>query len=260
MIPKELLPLFPWFAGLVGLILGSFYTVCVHRYLTGQSIVLPGSHCPLCGRKLRAWENVPLLSFLILRGRCAGCKAPISWRYPLMEAASMVWAVALALRFGPGLAWVLLMAVGGVFLVASFIDLEIFILPDILTYPGILLGLATGVFALGVPLTDSLAGGAAGAGVFWLLRFVHMRARGVEGLGLGDVKLMGMIGALTGWMGLPPAILFGAVSALALAPVFRMLPREDDGPLRIPFGPFLCLGCMLAIFWGERFMLLLAGR
>jgi len=259
MLPEDLTPFFPWLAGLLGLVLGSFYTVCVHRYLTGASIVLPGSHCPECLKPLSWWENIPLLSFILLRGRCSACKTPIPWRYPLLEASSCAWAVLLALRFGPTLPWLMLMAVGGVFLVASFIDLEIFILPDILTYPGAVLGIATGIFGLGLTVEQSLLGAAFGAGLFWLLRFVHMRSRGVEGLGLGDVKLMAMIGGLVGWMGLPPAILFGAGSALVLAPVFR-LGRTQEGPMRIPFGPFLCLGCMLAILWGDKFMLLLAGK
>jgi leader peptidase (prepilin peptidase)/N-methyltransferase len=255
----QIAPVFPWLAAVIGLILGSFYTVCVHRYLTAESLVSPGSHCPECRRPLRWWENIPLASFIVLRGRCSGCGARIPWRYPLLEALSCLTAVLLALRFGPGLAWLMLMAVAGVFLVASFIDLEIFILPDILTYPGAALGVATGVFALKLTLEQSLMGAAMGAGLFWLLRFVHMRSRGVEGLGLGDVKLMFMIGGLTGWMGLPAAILFGAVSALALAPVFKFLSK-DSGPLRIPFGPFLCIGCVLGLLWGDRLMMLLAGR
>jgi leader peptidase (prepilin peptidase)/N-methyltransferase len=279
MFPSQFLPIFPWLAGLLGLILGSFYTVCVHRYLTGASIVLPGSHCPKCLRPLRWWENIPLVSYLILRGRCAGCKAPISWRYPLMEFLSMGWAVLSAkhvidhfvklhaahlagagLNGLPGLflPWLLLMAVGGVFLVASFIDLVLYILPDTLIYPGIVLGVATGVYGLGLPLDQSLIGAAVGAGLFWLLRFVHMRLRGIEGLGLGDVKLMAMIGALTGLLGLPAAVLFGAGSALFLSPLFRFNWREA-GPMRMPFGPFLCLGCMLTILWGDAFMKALAG-
>jgi len=259
MLPPEIVTFFPWIAGILGLVLGSFYTVCVHRYLSGQSIVLPGSHCPACKRPLKWWENIPLFSFLLLRGRCSSCKTPISWRYPLLEATSCAWSVALALRFGPGLPWLALMAVGGIFLVASFIDLEIYILPNILTYPGAVLGIATGVFALGITWEQSLIGAAVGSGLFGLLRFVHMRARGVEGLGLGDVKLMAMIGGLTGWIGLPPAILFAALGALVLSPAFKFVSKET-GPLRIPFGPFLCLGCMLSLLWGDAFMRLLAGK
>ncbi len=257
MIPKELHPLFPWFAAVLGLVLGSFYTVCVHRYLTEESIVFPGSHCPKCKHKLMPWENIPVLSYIFLRGRCGHCKTPISWRYPLMEPSSCAWATALALRFGPTLPWLLLMAVGGIFLVASFIDLVIFILPDVLVLPGIALGLAAGVFGLGLPVQQSLIGAASGFGLFWIVRFVHMRLRGMEGLGLGDVKLMAMVGAITGWAALPAAILFGAGSALLLAPAFRLSSKEN-GPLRIPFGPFLCLGCALAVFWGDSFMHLLA--
>lgn len=260
MFPKELLPLFPWMAGFLGLILGSFYTVCVHRYLTEQSIVFPASHCPHCKGKLRWWENIPLLSYILLGGRCSRCKAPISWRYPLMEALSCAWAVAVAVKFGPGLTWLALMAVGGVFLVASFIDLVLFILPDFLTYPGAVLGVATGIFGLGLTWDQSLLGAAFGFGLFWLLRFVHMHIRGVEGLGLGDVKLMAMIGGLTGWMGLPAAVLFAAVGALVLSPAFRFASRGEEGPVRIPFGPFLCLGCMAALIWGEGFMRLMAGK
>ena len=258
MIPAALYPVFPWLAGFLGLIFGSFYTVCVHRYLKGQSIVRPGSHCPKCLNPLRWWENLPVLSFVILAGRCGHCRAPIPWRYPALELLSALWAVLLAWRFGPGLAWLLLMAVGGVYLVAAFIDLEIFILPDALTYPGAVLGLAAGVLALHQPVLDCLIGALVGAGLFWLLRLAYFKAKGVEGLGLGDVKLMLMIGAMSGWLGLPVTILLGALSALVISPVY-MLASGQGTKARIPFGPFLCLGSMISILWGPYFLRLLAG-
>lgn len=258
LLPPELLPLFPWLAAVLGLVLGSFYTVCVHRYLTEQSIVLPASHCPHCDRPLSWWENIPLLSFLMLRGRCRTCKTAISWRYPLMEALSCAWAVAIALRFGPGWTWLALMAVGGIFLVASFIDLVLFVLPDVLTLPGAALGVATGVLCLGLTAEQSLIGALAGAGLFWLLRLAYLKGKGIEALGLGDVKLMLMIGGLTGWQGLPAAILFAGVAALACSPLFLMGSKEK-GRTPIPFGPFLCLGCMLALLWGDTLMRFLAG-
>lgn len=258
LLPPQLVPFFPWAAGLLGLVLGSFYTVCVHRYLTEQSIVLPGSHCPHCHHPLSWWENIPLLSYVLLWGRCRACKTAISWRYPLMEALSATWAVAIAVRFGPCWLWVALMTVGGLFLVASFIDLVLYILPDALTLPGAALGIATGILGLDLTMEQSLIGAIGGAGFFWLLRFVYLKTKGIEALGMGDVKLMLMIGGLTGWMGLPAAILFAGVGALAFSPFF-VWGSKDKGRTPIPFGPFLCLGCMLALLWGDALMRLLAG-
>jgi len=233
-------------AGLVGLLLGGFYTVCVHRYVVGQAIHRPRPYCPHCLAPLSWLEMIPLASFLALRGRCGHCRGPISPRYPALELLSAAWAVLLAWRLGPGLAWVALMAVGGIFLVAAFIDLEIFILPDILTLPGFFVGLGAAHLALDATVPDSLVGAAAGVGLFWLSRLAYRKARSADGLGFGDVKLMAMIGALTGIKDLPLAILIAAAGTLAAFFLFRK-PGQSTRDMRLPFGPFLCLGAMLVI-------------
>lgn len=256
-------PYFPALAGLLGLLLGSFYNVCVHRYLIGESIVSPGSKCPQCGHKLAWWENIPLLSFAFLRGKCSSCKKPIRWRYPMLELASGLWAFGLALKYGPTLVFAVYMLVGGILLVASFIDLDSYILPDVLTLPGAGIALAGAYFvlrpALGGPsLQDSLIGAGAGAGVFLLLQRVYRKLKGVEGLGTGDIKLMLLLGALLGWRPLPIAITAGAVSALVASVYYLLKPNAPALQTMVPFGPFLSLGAMLYILFGHfywRFML-----
>jgi leader peptidase (prepilin peptidase) / N-methyltransferase len=253
-----LTPLFPYAATVLGLILGSFYSVCVYRYLAGESIVSPGSHCPLCARPLCWYENVPLVSFLAQRGRCRGCGGRISPVYPAIEAVSALWSLALALEYGPSYAYLLYMAVGGIYVVASFIDLDDFILPDMLTYPAAAIALAGKIFVLGEPYLGPLIGAAVGAGSFWLLAEFYLRARGIEGLGLGDVKLMASIGALVGWQGLPLSIVLGCLAALLASPLF-LRGSEEKGRTPIPFGPFLCLGAMLYVLYGRRLSELIAG-
>lgn len=246
-------PAFPFFALVLGLCLGSFYNVCVHRYLTGQSVVWPASHCPTCGHVLSWWENIPVLSYVLLRARCRSCKGVIHWRYPALELLSGLLALILATRFGPGLDWVTYMAFSGIFLVASFIDLDSFILPDILTYPAAVLALCTPLF-LSVDWAETLLGSTLGAGSFFLLRLVYLRVRKIDALGIGDIKLMVSLGALVGLSKLPLMILLSALTGLLVSVAY--LRRSPDKGLRtaIPFGPFLCLGAMLTLLWGEEML------
>ena len=250
-----LLLVFPLFAALLGLVLGSFYTVCVHRYISEESIVWPGSHCPACGHPLAWWENIPLFSFLFLRGRCRTCKARIPLRYVIIEAVSGLLALILALRFGPGLPWLVYMLFGGIYITASFIDWELFILPDRLTLPAIPLAVLAAVFGLGMPWTTSVIGGAVGAGGFWFIQLAYRVLRKREGMGTGDIKLMASIGALIGWPLLPIAVFLSALSALAASVVFLRRPDADGLRTQVPFGPFLCLGAMTAALFGRDIML-----
>lgn len=260
-----LLEYFTPFSFVVGLVLGSFYNVCVHRYLTKESIVFPGSKCPHCEHKLSPWENIPLLSFIILRGRCRSCKAPISWRYPIVELISGLWALGLAWQFGPTLVWAFYMLIGAILIIASFIDFEIYILPDILTLPGAGIAIAGAFFILrpaqGYPsLQDSLIGAVAGAGMFWLLQQFFLRVKGVEALGTGDIKLMVLIGGLLGWQALPIMVTASGVSALAASLYYIFKPNSDGLQTRIPFGPFLSLGCMLYVLFGKYYILYATGQ
>lgn len=248
-------------SGLVGLLLGSFYTACVYRWLHEISLVDPmRSFCPVCEHPLSWSENVPLVSWILQRGRCRHCNAIMHWRYPAVEFTSLVWSCLIAAKFGWSVEWGVFMVFGGIFIVAGFIDLESFLLPDILTIPGTLLALGAYAFLLGPGeiganwddrLVDSLIGMAAGGGFFAVLHYGYKLLRGVDGLGLGDVKLMCLIGALLSAQALPFVIVIGAFSAL-LVSVFYMARSGKGGKTPVPFGPFLSLAAMTWILYGPE--------
>jgi leader peptidase (prepilin peptidase)/N-methyltransferase len=251
---EQLQPVFPFLALILGLCLGSFYNVCVHRYITNQSIIRPASHCPACGHKLAWWENLPLLSFLLLRGRCRACRQRISLRYPALEASSGLWAFALALKFGSSWIWLFYLFFGGILLLLSFIDLKSYILPDFLTLPGAILAFACSWLLPHLSWPDSLLGAVLGAGFFWFLQWAYKALKGVQGLGSGDIKLMLLLGALLGWQALPLSIFFAALSGLMVS-LFYLYRSPGQGlQTAIPFGPFLSLGGMLYILLGPELM------
>ena len=245
--------LFPWLALILALVLGSFATACVHRYLAGQTVLNPPrSYCPHCQRQLAWWENIPLLSYILLRGRCSCARRePIGLRYPAIEALSGVLAMAFAAKCGPTPAFAVYLAFSVALVIASFIDFAEYILPDGITLGGAAAALVCAPLLLDVPLLDSLLGAALGAGLFWGLQAGYRRLRGGEGMGTGDIKLMALLGALNGWQALPFTILAGSLSALAASLFY--LRREGQGmKTAVPFGPFLTLGGLLAPLVGDR--------
>lgn len=254
MVEYTLPPMFFHVTALVlGLCLGSFYNVCVHRYLVGQSVVSPGSHCPACGHVLSWWENIPVLSYILLGAKCRSCKGRIHWRYPAVELLSGILALLFAVRFGPTLQWAVYMVFLGIFLVASFIDLDSFILPDILTWPAAVLALTTPLY-LPVDWTETVLGGLCGAGIFLALQQAYLHLRKMEALGTGDIKLMLSLGALVGLTALPLMILLSALSALLVAIVFMRRSEGLGMRTAVPFGPFLCLGAISTLLWGDMIL------
>lgn len=244
------LQVFSVWSFLLGLALGSFYNVCIVRYLKGQSVVTPGSHCPKCGHKLSWWENIPLLSYLMLLGRCRGCRTAISPRYPFVELISGLWALGLAFRFGPSWDFLVLLILGGGLIVMTFIDLEIYILPDIINLPMAALGIPAAIFLMYLPWQESLIGAAVGSGLFLLIQQFYARVRKIDALGTGDVKLMLTIGGVLGWKALPLTILMSAVFAL-FGSIYYMRKNPGDGMrTMLPFGPFLALGFMIHALYG----------
>lgn len=221
---------------ILGLVLGSFANVLVHRLPRGESIVWPGSRCPTCGHAIAWYDNIPLLSWLFLRGRCRHCQAPISRRYPLVE-------LAFGILWGGMFAWLgptLPALKGGIFLsllfVLAIIDFETMLLPDLLT----LGGTGVGIF-LAWPegrLADAAVGALAGYGSFALIAWIYQRLAGREGLGGGDWKLLAMIGAFLGWRALPLVVFVSALVGLMIGGVWLLLARKG---LRaeLPYGPFL---------------------
>ncbi len=244
--------LIPLFAFLFGLVLGSFLNVCIHRIPEGTSIVHPPSSCPSCGERVRFYDNVPLLSYLLLRGRCRRCAAPISLRYPVVELATGLLSLALVLRHGPGLPYLLSLAFVCALLVVSFVDLQHQIIPDLISLPGIAVGIAVAFTPWGrVPWTDAVIGAAAGGGCLFAVAWTFERLTGKEGMGLGDVKLLAMIGAWMGWRDLPFVILAASLSGILIGGASLVAMRRGLR-VRIPFGPFLALGALLLFFFGSR--------
>lgn len=257
----------PWgvvFAGLWGAMWGSFANVCIYRLPRGLSVVRPGSHCPSCEQPIAWFDNLPLLSFLLLRGRCRRCSAAISWRYPLIELVAALLSLAIFWRFvlhaGPYATLALQLSQWVVYghfvlllLVLSAIDLEHLVLPDRLTLPAIGLFFVAGRVLGDVPLGESLVGMVVGYGLVWLIAEVYFRATGREGLGLGDGKLLALIGATLGYRSLPWTLLVGSVvGSLVALPILlarrRNTPTESLRHVEIPFGPFLSLAAVSYLF------------
>ncbi len=242
-------PAFLALAAVIGLALGSFANVLIHRLPRRESIVSPGSRCPRCGTPIRWYHNVPVLSWIILRGRCADCGAPISPRYPLVEAAMGALFLAAAWRWGPtvecGAACLFLL----VSLPLGLIDLEHQILPDRLTYPGIAMGLLLSPFVGWTRPLDSLAGAVLGAAIPAALIGAY-GLFGIEAMGWGDVKLLARVGAFLGWHGVLLTLLAGALLGTLLGGLYLVVSgRGRRTPL--PFGTFLVAAAMASLFAGE---------
>ena len=229
-----------------GLIWGSFANVCIWRLPRGESLVFPSSHCPACGAGIRPWDNIPLLSFLILKGRCRACGHPISPRYPAVEAAAGLIALACYLRFGLSQAGVEAFLLGGLFLILGVTDLETRILPDSLTVGGLAIPLGFSLLLRTEPEPlDLLLGAAVGSALLLFILLIHFHARGYYGMGYGDVKLMALSGACFGFPGFFKPLIASCLLALAVSVPF-ILVKGKSWTYPIPFGTFLAGG---SLFW-----------
>lgn len=244
-------PLLILYAVLFGLVVGSFLNVVVYRLPRGTSVVFPRSSCPFCGGAVAARDNLPVLSYLMLRGKCRRCSAPISIRYPLVESATGALFGLCAWRFGPEPQWLVASLLCSLLLSLALIDLDHFVLPDKITLPGVFAGLALQPWIARTDFLDAILGALLGAGVLILIVNIWYWLREEEGMGLGDVNMLAMVGAFLGWQGaavtLVAATVAGAVTGLLLIAFRRMGSRS-----RLPFGVFLALGAALALFAGEE--------
>jgi leader peptidase (prepilin peptidase)/N-methyltransferase len=236
----------------LGLSVGSFLNVCVHRLPRDQSLSHPASRCPGCGDTLRWFDNIPVLSYLVLRGRCRKCRSPISIRYPVVEVSTMLLFVLHGATFG----WTALLVPRLVFACAMVvlfaIDLEHHLLPDVITLPGIVLGLVSSA-VLPPGLRDALIGVLVGGGTLWLVSEAYYRYSGHEGMGGGDVKMLAMIGAFLGWqLALLTLVLSSFVgSAVGLLVI---LARRGGMKYALPYGTFLALGALAASLAGDAIL------
>ncbi|WP_374423480.1 A24 family peptidase [Chromobacterium sp.] len=263
------------FAGVVlvlGLLLGSFLNVVIHRLpkmleaewrrncvdclqqgeaeeVEAYNLLRPASHCPQCRAEVRPWQNIPLLSFVLLRGRCGGCQAKISWRYPAVELLTGLAFAFLAWRYGWSAQLPAYMALSAVLLALAFIDVDTQLLPDNLTLPllwgGLLFNLLTGT----VPLAEAVIGAMAGYLSLWLLFHGFKLATGKEGMGYGDFKLLAALGAWLGWTLLPLVILLSSLVGALVGVGLILLAKHGRGQ-PLPFGPYLAIAGWVALIWG----------
>jgi leader peptidase (prepilin peptidase)/N-methyltransferase len=247
---SELPPWITWtFTGLFGLVIGSFLNVCIHRLPLRMSLSSPPSRCASCNTPVAWRDNVPVLSYLLLGGRCRHCRASISVVYPLVEMTTAAIFLVHVLVFGVTLLAAIRILFACAMLVLFFIDLEHQILPNVITLPGVIAGLIASIF---VPpgFMSSLLGALLGGGVLWAIAEVYVRLRGIEGMGMGDVKMLGMIGAFLGAplmaLTLVLASFAGAVTGVAL-----MTTGRGDWQRKLPFGTFLAAAAVFASLCGQ---------
>jgi leader peptidase (prepilin peptidase)/N-methyltransferase len=260
-------------AGLFGLLIGSFLNVVIHRipkmmqresdnYVAHESgkelphterynLMVPRSACPSCGHQITALENIPVLSWLALRGKCRNCKAPISARYPAVELLTGLLSALLVWTFGSGTAGLATLLFAWLLIAMTFIDVDTQLLPDDLTFPLLWAGLLFNLNGTFVPLRDAVIGAAAGYLVLWAVYWLFKLATGKEGMGYGDFKLLAALGAWLGWAMLPTIILLSSVvGALVGISLIVFARRGRDKP--IPFGPYLAAAGMIALLYGDR--------
>ena len=264
---------FVTFSAIFGLVVGSFLNVVIHRLpkmmerewhnncleLQGKevpeqskyTIVTPRSACPQCGHHISALENIPIVSYLVLGGKCKGCKAKISMRYPLIEALTGALIGAVAYKFGYTQSALFASMLVFALVALTFIDLDTFLLPDDIVLPLLWLGL---LFNLSTGFTDiksAVIGAVAGYMILWVVFWLFKLIRGKEAMGYGDFKLLGAIGAWFGWQLLPAVILLSAVVGSIIG-IYLMLFKGKDKNYAIPFGPYLALGGIAALFFGQQ--------
>jgi leader peptidase (prepilin peptidase)/N-methyltransferase len=235
----------------LGACVGSFLNVVIHRVPRRESVLRPGSRCPSCAAPVRPWDNVPILSWLWLRGKCRACSAPISPRYPLVEAmtAAIFGIVALVTPGAASLAITLVFVAA--MIAVTFIDFDHMIIPDAITLPGTILGLAVAFSGVTVSPGSALLGIVVGAGGLWTVAVGYRAVTGRDGLGGGDVKLLAMVGAFLGPAGAFLTILIGSIAGTVFAGLF-MLRGGHGRTAELPFGTFLAPGAVLVLFFGAR--------
>lgn len=233
-----------------GAVIGSFLNVLIYRLPRGQSIVRPPSACPSCGGRIRPWDNIPVLSYIALGGRCRDCKARISPRYVVVELLAGAVPVLIYAAYGLGRELAVYWPLACVLIVISFIDLDRRIISDKVTLPGIVAGLAIAPLVGLTSFTDSLIGAAVGGGGLYLIAILGALVFKKESMGGGDVKLAAMLGAFLGWTSVL-LLLFVAFFVGAVVGVAVIGSRGPGADRRIPFGPFVSIGAVVAIVWGE---------
>jgi len=235
----------------LGAVIGSFLNVCIWRIPDGKSIVAPASHCPKCGNPVRFYDNIPLVSWIVLRGRCRDCGEPISPRYPLVELLTALLSLAVAWLYGPSLQYLAAFLFAAALVVITFIDLDHQIIPDVISLPGIPVFFLLAWLVMGVPFWESLFGILIGGGFLYLIAVGYELLTKREGMGGGDIKLLAMIGAFLGWKSLFFVVFMSSILG-ALVGVALIASRGKDMKYAVPFGPFLSIAAVMYLFVGVQ--------
>ena len=229
---------------LIGLIIGSFLNVCIYRVPRGESIVFSRSRCPHCGHKLKWWELMPVISFLILRGKCSECDNPISWYYTFVELFTAIIMVILFLNFNLNASFYVYSFLFSILMVLSGIDIKFGIIPDIISIPSIVIGFILSIFITPVGLVNSLLGIATGGGILLLISYLSN-----GGMGGGDIKMMAMVGAFTGWKVAVFSIFLGAFIGAVNGIILILIHDDKDMKTPLPFGPYLSFATLISILY-----------
>ena len=246
-----------------GALIGSFLNVCIYRMPRNQSIVWPASRCPSCSNPITPYDNIPIFSYyVLLRGRCRFCKQKISARYPLVEALNACFYLLVFWRFGLGWSSVIYGIFCSAMIVITFIDYDFQIIPDRITLPGIPLGLVAGSLLLPDPFLRAVAlgfkasviGAISGFSFFSLVAFLSVKLLKKEGMGGGDIKMMGMVGAFLGWKAVLLTTFLGSLFGSIIGIGLMVFKGREKGSL-IPFGPFLALGALVSLFFGQEILI-----
>ena len=241
---------------------GSFANVCIYRLPLDKGVALGRSYCIKCKKQIVWYDNIPIISYLLIEGKCRKCKKKISFQYPLVELLSILTFVIIYFFYGITFTTILLIALSLTFLIIFFIDLEHFIIPNNLTYPMMILGFVKSfdpnLNSLFPNYVNSLIGGFFGYGIIWLIIFFYKVLRNREGMGLGDAKLLAVIGFWFGWISVP-FILFSSSVVALISVMPSLLNKSKKFSSEIPFGPFIIVGCILYIIFIEQYKNLILG-
>ena len=241
------------FFAVLGACIGSFLNVCIYRISESKSIIFPNSFCPNCQHPIKLYDNIPIVSYLVLRGRCRNCHERISLRYPALELLTALLSLLLFWKYGFSFQYLFAFVFTCALIVIAFIDLEHQIIPDVITLPGIPLFFLLTFFFTGVSFCDSILGILIGGGSFYLIAVVYQLVTKREGMGGGDIKLIAMLGAFLGWKSLLFILIVSSFLG-AIVGISMMIIHGKDLKYAVPFGPFLSIAAVAYIFFGDYFM------
>ena len=240
------------FTGLYGLVIGSFLNVVIYRIPRPVKFFGQRSACPGCNTQLKWYHNIPVMSWLVLRGRCGFCRQPISMRYPLVELLNAALYLMLAWRFGFTWEFAAFAVLGSMLIAIFFIDLDFQIIPDVISLPGIVIGLAFALAPGGITILDSITGVLVGGGSLWLIAILGDWLFKKDSMGGGDIKMAGMLGAFLGWQKILFIFMASAVIGLVVSIALMAFSAKLRQERVVPFGPFLAMAALLAIMYGDR--------